>query len=80
MPGNHIDTGSQNLLGKVEKKRMINAQTSFKHSNLYRQENILILLVIINFFFFPSLRAGGIFQILQYDWFREQAVFYDLAR
>ena len=52
MPGNHIDTGSQNLLGKVEKKRMINAQTSFKHSNSYRQENILILLVIINFIFF----------------------------
>ena len=55
MPGNHIDTGSQNLLGKVEKKRMINAQTSFKHSNSYRQENILIVLVIINFIFFSKL-------------------------
>ena len=27
------------------------------------------------FYFFPSLRAGGIFQILQSDWFRERAVF-----
>ena len=32
------------------------------------------------FIFFPSLRAGGILQILQSDWFRERAVFYDLAR
>ena len=31
-------------------------------------------------YFFPSLRAGGILQILQSDWFRERAVFYDLAR
>ena len=31
-------------------------------------------------YFFPSLRAGGIFQILQSDWLRERAVFYDLAR
>ena len=58
MPGNHIDTGSQNLLGKVEKKRMINSQTSFKQSNSYRQENILILLVIINFIFFSKLASG----------------------
>ena len=32
------------------------------------------------YIFFPSMRAGGILQILQPDWFREQAVFYDLAR
>ena len=32
------------------------------------------------FYFFPSLRAGGILQILQSDWFRERALFYDLAR
>ena len=31
-------------------------------------------------YFFPSLRAGGILQILQSDWFREWSVFYDLAR
>ena len=30
--------------------------------------------------FFLSLRADGIFQILQSDWFRERAVFCDLAR
>ena len=35
---------------------------------------------IIKFIFFPSLRVGGILQILQSDWFRERAVFYDLAR
>ena len=29
---------------------------------------------------FLSLRAGGILQILQSGWFREQAVFHDLAR
>ena len=33
-----------------------------------------------SFYFFLSLRAGGILQILQSDWFRERAVFYDLAR
>ena len=33
----------------------------------------------IYIYFFPSLRAGGILQILQSDWFRERAVFYDLA-
>ena len=32
------------------------------------------------FYFFPSLRASGILQILQSDWFRERVVFYDLAR
>ena len=31
-------------------------------------------------FFFPSLRAGGILQILQCNWFRERGIFYDLAR
>ena len=31
-------------------------------------------------YFFLSLRAGGILQILQSGWFRERAVFYDLAR
>ena len=31
-------------------------------------------------YLFLSLRAGGILQILQSDWFRERAVFYDLAR
>jgi len=31
-------------------------------------------------FFFLSARAGGIFQILQSDWFRERAEFSDLAR
>ena len=31
-------------------------------------------------YFFPSLQAGGILQILESDWFRERAVFYDLAR
>ena len=31
----------------LEMKRMINAQTSFKNSNWYRQENILILLVVV---------------------------------
>ena len=31
-------------------------------------------------YFFLSLREGGILQILQSDWFRERAVFYDLAR
>ena len=34
----------------------------------------------IVFYFFLSLRAGEILQILQSDWFRERAVFYDLAR
>ena len=34
----------------------------------------------IMYYFFLSLRAGGILQILQSDWFRERAVFYDLAR
>ena len=34
----------------------------------------------ILFYFLLSLRAGGILQILQSDWFRERAVFYDLAR
>ena len=33
-----------------------------------------------SFHFFLSLRAGEILQILQSDWFRERAVFYDLAR
>ena len=32
------------------------------------------------FYFFLSLRAGGILQMLQPDWFRGRAVFYDLAR
>ena len=32
------------------------------------------------FIFCLSLRAGGILQIPQSDWFRERAVFYDLAR
>ena len=32
-----------------------------------------------NNLFFPSLQVGGILQILQYDWFREQAVFYNLS-
>ena len=32
------------------------------------------------YLFFLSLRAGGILQILQSDWFRERAVFYDRAR
>ena len=31
------------------------------------------------YLFFLSLRAGGIVQILQTDWFRERAAFYDLA-
>ena len=31
-------------------------------------------------YLFLSLRAGGILQILQSDWFRERAVFHDLAR
>ena len=35
--------------------------------------------VKITCYFFLSLRAGGILQILQSDWFRERAVFYDLA-
>ena len=30
-------------------------------------------------YFFPSLCAGGILQILQSDWFDVRAVFYDLA-
>ena len=34
---------------------------------------------IIANYFFLSLRAGGIFQILKSDWFRERAIFYDLA-
>ena len=33
-----------------------------------------------SFHFFLSLRAGGILQILQSGWFRERAVFHDLAR
>ena len=33
------------------------------------------------FIFLPSLRVGGILQILQSDWFHEKrAVFYGLAR
>ena len=32
------------------------------------------------YYFFLSLRAGGILQILQSDWFRERVAFYDLAR
>ena len=35
---------------------------------------------IIANYFFLSLRADGILQILQSHWFRERAVFYDLAR
>ena len=31
-------------------------------------------------YFFLSLQAGGILQILQSFWFREPAGFYDLAR
>ena len=38
------------------------------------------IFVDIIVFFFSSLRAGGILQILQSDWWRERAVFYDLAR
>ena len=33
----------------------------------------------IFYYFFPSLPAGGILQILQSDWFLERAVFYDFA-
>ena len=47
MPGNHIHTGSYNLLRKQEMKRISNAKTSFKNWNSYRQENILIVLVIV---------------------------------
>ena len=32
------------------------------------------------YFVLVFLRAGGILQILQSDWFRERAVFYDLVR
>ena len=32
----------------------------------------------VHFYFFLSLRAGGIIQILQSDWFLERVVFYDL--
>ena len=39
--------------------------------------NIYIYIYI--YIFFLSLRAGGIVQILQTDWFRERAAFYDLA-
>ena len=33
----------------------------------------------ILFYFFLSLRAGGILQILQSDWFRERVVFHNLT-
>ena len=36
------------------------------------------IIFAIHEFSFWSLRAGGILQILQSDWFRERAVFYDL--
>ena len=41
--------------------------------------NLLIGMSDIGFYFFASLQAGGILQILQSDWFRGRAVFYDLA-
>ena len=41
---------------------------------------VCIRILPICIYFFPSLRAGGILQILQFDWFRERVVFYDLAR
>ena len=40
----------------------------------------LTKLIEVNSVFFLSLRAGGILQFLQSDWFRERAGFYDLAR
>ena len=41
---------------------------------------IFVGVAIIYHYFFLSLRSGGILKILQSDWFRERAVFYDLAR
>ena len=40
---------------------------------------INFILLHTSIYFFLSLQVGGIVQVLQSDWFREQAVFYDLA-
>ena len=45
-----------------------------------RAHRYVKICVINAFYFFPSLRVGGILQILQSDWFRKRAVFYDIAR
>ena len=41
---------------------------------------VFLLFFFFCLFFFLSLRAGGILQILQSDWFRERTDFYDLVR
>ena len=45
----------------------------YAKSHLFEVKEIFLI-------FFLSLRAGGILQILQSGWFRERAVFHDLAR
>ena len=47
---------------------------------LWYMQSLISLNLKKSFHFFLSLRAGGILQILQSGWFRERAVFHDLAR
>ena len=51
---------------------------SFSSNKISQFYNFIYNLQKIQYFF-PSLQADGIFQILQSDWFWERAVFYDLA-
>ena len=43
-------------------------------------QSVISLNLKKSFYFFLSLREGGILQILQSGWYRERAVFHDLAR
>ena len=62
--------------------------TKFKYGK--KNDEIILVSVVKHFiaqmvyynynYFFLSLRAGGILQILQSAWFRERAVFYYLTR
>ena len=49
-------------------------------SHLFCSSFLLFRFMIDVYDIFLSLRAGGILQNLQSGWFREQAVFHDLAR
>ena len=60
---------------RTERSEVRTAMTSGQYSPVRPSRSVSKRLL-----FFLSLRAGGILQILQSDWFRERAVFYDLAR
>ena len=62
-----------------EKKKKQNKTKKKKRKIFQSLMNIHVTHQNILFYFLLSLRAGGILQILQSDWFREWAVFYDLA-